>query len=65
MEPTVLLPVSEGRRAALKNSSPSTGFDPANLGSNGKHPNHYTTEDNFDPSNWARVSSSKMADCML
>jgi hypothetical protein len=30
---------------ALKNSSPSAGFEPANLGSNNKHTYHYTTED--------------------
>jgi hypothetical protein len=29
---------------ALKNSSLSTGFEPMILGSNGKHDNHYTTE---------------------
>jgi hypothetical protein len=28
-----------------KNQSLSAGFEPANLGSNGKHDNHYTTED--------------------
>jgi hypothetical protein len=40
---------SEGRRAvdfmALKNPSPSAGFEPANLESNFKHANHLTTED--------------------
>jgi hypothetical protein len=30
---------------ALKNSSPSAGFEPANLESNDKHANHYITED--------------------
>jgi hypothetical protein len=30
---------------ALKNLSPSAGFEPANLGSSWKHANHYTTED--------------------
>jgi hypothetical protein len=30
---------------ALKNQSHSAGFEPANLGSNGKHANHYITED--------------------
>jgi hypothetical protein len=29
---------------ACKNPLPSAGFEPANLGSNGKHTNHYTTE---------------------
>jgi hypothetical protein len=29
----------------LKNSSPTARFKPANLGSNGRHANHYTTED--------------------
>jgi hypothetical protein len=29
---------------ALKNPSPSAGFESAMLGSNGKHANHYTTE---------------------
>jgi hypothetical protein len=29
----------------LKNPSPSAEFKPANLGSNVKHANHYTTED--------------------
>jgi hypothetical protein len=28
----------------LKNSSPRTGFEPANLRSGGKHAKHYTTE---------------------
>jgi hypothetical protein len=30
---------------ALKNPSPSAGFKPANLGSDGKYASHYTTED--------------------
>jgi hypothetical protein len=30
---------------ALKNPLPSKGSDPANLGFNGKHANHYTAED--------------------
>jgi hypothetical protein len=30
----------------LKNPSLSAGLQPANLGSNGKHDNHYTTENN-------------------
>jgi hypothetical protein len=29
---------------ALKKSIPSVGFEPATLGSSGKHTNHYTTE---------------------
>jgi hypothetical protein len=29
---------------ALKNPLPSTRFEPANVGSNGKHANHYNTE---------------------
>jgi hypothetical protein len=29
---------------AFKNPSSSAGFEPANLGSNGKHDNHYTAE---------------------
>jgi hypothetical protein len=29
---------------ALKNLSLSAGFEPTNLGSNGKYDNHYTTE---------------------
>jgi hypothetical protein len=29
---------------ALKNPSSSAGFEAANLGSSGKHANHYTTE---------------------
>jgi hypothetical protein len=32
---------------ALKNPSLSAGFEPANLGLNGKDDNHYTTEDDF------------------
>jgi hypothetical protein len=32
-------------KLALKNPSHSAGFKPANLGSNGKHANHYITED--------------------
>jgi hypothetical protein len=30
---------------ALKNPSPSAGFEPANVGSSRKHANNYTTED--------------------
>jgi hypothetical protein len=29
----------------LKTPSPAEGFEPANLGSNGKHANHYTEND--------------------
>jgi hypothetical protein len=32
---------------ALKSPSPSTGFEPANLGSNSKKANHFTTEDDL------------------
>jgi hypothetical protein len=32
---------------ALKNPSSSAGFEPVNLGSNGKHDNHQTTESDF------------------
>jgi hypothetical protein len=38
---------------ALKNLSPSVGFEPANFGSNSKHANHYTTEDNYR--NWLQL----------
>jgi hypothetical protein len=34
---------------ALKNPLPLTGFEPVNLGSVGKHANHYTTEDDMEP----------------
>jgi hypothetical protein len=34
----------------LKNPSPLAGFEPMNLGSNGKHANHYATEDNWGTS---------------
>jgi hypothetical protein len=44
---------SEGSRAkdfiAFKNPSPSHGFESANLMSNDKHANHYTTEDDNSP----------------
>jgi hypothetical protein len=30
---------------AHKNPSPSAGFEPANLGSNGKHANQYTRDE--------------------
>jgi hypothetical protein len=33
---------------ALKNPSPSAGFEPENIGPNGKHANHYTTKDDCD-----------------
>jgi hypothetical protein len=39
---------------ALKNSSPLAGFEPANLGSNGKHAEHYTTENDLK---WAGSSA--------
>jgi hypothetical protein len=32
---------------AVKNPSPSAEFEPANLGYNGKHANHYATEGGF------------------
>jgi hypothetical protein len=32
---------------ALENPPSSAGFEPANLGSNGKHDNHYTTENDM------------------
>jgi hypothetical protein len=32
---------------ANENPSPLVSFEPANLGSNGEHDNHYTTEDDF------------------
>jgi hypothetical protein len=32
---------------ALNNSPLSAGIEPANLESNGKHDNHYTTEDDY------------------
>jgi len=35
---------------ALKYPSPSTGFESANLGSNGKHANQYTNENDSCPS---------------
>jgi hypothetical protein len=48
MRPTALVP-SEGRRTAdfviaSKNPPPRPGLNPLTLGSNSKHPNHYTTE---------------------
>jgi hypothetical protein len=36
-------------KIALKNPSPSAGFEPWNLESNGKHDNYYTTEDDHRP----------------
>jgi hypothetical protein len=33
---------------ALKNPLPSVGFQPANIGSRGKHANHHTTEDDWN-----------------
>jgi hypothetical protein len=47
MEPLVLLSPEEGRAANIyrpKYSIASAGLEPANLVSNGKHANHYTTE---------------------
>jgi hypothetical protein len=42
---------SEGRAAVdlyvLKNTSPPTEFEPANLGSSAKQANHQTTEDDY------------------
>jgi hypothetical protein len=32
---------------AIKNPLFSTGFEPANLGFNGRHDNHYMTENDF------------------
>jgi hypothetical protein len=32
---------------AIKSHSPSAGFESANSGTNGKHSNHYTTEDDY------------------
>jgi hypothetical protein len=43
MGPLAILP-SEGRLAAEFVAVASTGFEHANLGSRGKHANHYTTE---------------------
>jgi hypothetical protein len=41
--------LSEVTRAAaikaFKNLPPSTGFEPAKLGANGKHVNHHTADD--------------------
>jgi hypothetical protein len=36
----------------LKNPSPLAGSEPANPRSNGKHANHYCTEDNYNNSNY-------------
>jgi hypothetical protein len=47
MEPTALLPFRKRSTVdfiSLKNPSLLTGFEPANLASNGKQVNHYTTE---------------------
>jgi hypothetical protein len=48
ISPTALLPIwkksCNGIFFALKNPSLSTGLDPANLGSIGKHDNHYTAD---------------------
>jgi hypothetical protein len=32
---------------ALKNPTPTAGFEPANLWSNSKHAKHYTTKDDY------------------
>jgi hypothetical protein len=48
--PTALLPSERSRATdfmALMNPSLLAGSEPANLGSNGKHDNHYTTEDDW------------------
>jgi hypothetical protein len=42
----------------LKNWSLLAGFEPANLGSNGKHDNHYTTENGTDLVTWVNMSTS-------
>jgi hypothetical protein len=51
MEPTALLPLRRksccGSWSPLKNLSPSAGLEPANIGSNTRHANHYTTEDDL------------------
>jgi hypothetical protein len=47
MGPTALLPLRKSRATDfISHKSPylSAGFEPANLRSNGKHDNHYTTE---------------------
>jgi hypothetical protein len=50
MGPTTLLPL-QGSLAAdfyrFKNPLPSAEFEPVNVGSNVKHANYYTTEDNL------------------
>jgi hypothetical protein len=38
---------------ALKTTSPSMGFEPMNLGANGKNNNHYITENNLKINNSA------------
>jgi hypothetical protein len=48
MGPTALSPLTEGVLRifiAPKSPSPLAEIEPANLESNGKHANHYTTED--------------------
>jgi hypothetical protein len=40
---------------ALINQSPSAGFEPANLGSNGKHDDHHTTENDT----WMRSTTTR------
>jgi hypothetical protein len=38
----------------IKNSSPSAGFQTANLPSNCKHANHYITKDDMRPATFSR-----------
>jgi hypothetical protein len=40
---------------AIKNISLSAGFEPANLGTNGKQYNHYTTESDYNNDTYYRV----------
>jgi hypothetical protein len=51
MGPAALLPLRKkacwGILSSLKNPSPSAEFEYANLGSNGKHADHCTTEDKY------------------
>jgi hypothetical protein len=46
MGPTALLPLQ--RKARCRFLSNSAGFEPANLGPNGKLAIHYSTEDDFE-----------------
>jgi hypothetical protein len=43
---------------AFKNPSLSAGFEPVNLGSSGKHDNHYTTKNDW-------VSRLRNTDCVV